>query len=837
MITRHRASQRSTIAQLAPVASGPHPKRAAIHAGTIARADTNPAFSTGYKVNPRMDNTAPSSATISNAKIQLQFMQKLQTLATRIHATRNNDEIMIELAEDIRGLFNADRLTIYSVSPDRRSIATRVKTGLNSFKDFALPISPESIAGFVALNRQVLNIKDVTDAGELQRIDPGLRFKQSIDSKTGYKSREMLVAPAIDAFGDLQGVLQLINHLPGGPFPAIAEEGAQLMAQTLAVALAQRQPKVQGIRTRYDHLVSNAVISTDELELAVRAARRKDKDIETVLIEDFQVSLAAIGAALGSFFNLPYVPYSKDLARPTELLRNIKRDFVETNQWLPLSDDGKQITVVAPDPGRLSSARIQNILGRDNVALCTTTQAEYRKMVDLFFDQSEEEKIGDLISSINEAEALEDESIVEDLAAATDNELVRLVNKIIVDAHASKASDIHIEPYPGKQKIQVRVRKDGELMQYIEIPAAHRNAIVARIKIMSDLDISERRKPQDGKILFRKYGPVDIELRVATLPTANGMEDVVMRILASGEPLPLDKLGLSDWNRERLTSIANKPYGIFFVCGPTGSGKTTTLHSILGHINTPQRKIWTAEDPVEITQRGLRQVQINRRAGLDFSVIMRAFLRADPDVIMVGEMRDRETVATGIEASLTGHLVLSTLHTNSAPESVTRLLDMGMDPFNFSDALLGVLAQRLARRLCPACKESYTPDEEETAALLDEYALELRATSEWRDDPDYAMRELRAMLLEKYGKDKKFRLARARGCDACSGGGYAGRLGLHELMVGTDAVKRLVQQRAPVADLVATALEEGMRTLKMDGIEKVLQGLTDLKQIRQVCIK
>ncbi|MBI1906288.1 MAG: GspE/PulE family protein [Rhodocyclales bacterium] len=784
-----------------------------------------------------MENPASHSVTISNAKIQLQFMQRLQALATRIHATRNNDEIMIELAEDIRGLFNADRLTIYAVSPDRRSIATRVKTGLNSFKDFALPISPESIAGFVALNRRVLNIKDVTDTGELQLIDSGLRFKQSIDSKTGYKSREMLVAPAIDAFGDLQGVLQLINHLPGGPFPTIAEEGAQLMAQTLAVALAQRQPKVQGIRTRYDHLVSDAVISTDELELAVRAARRKDKDIETVLIEDFQVSLAAIGAALSSFFNLPYVPFSKDLTRPTELLRNIKRDFVETNQWLPLSDDGKQVTVVAPDPGRLSGARIQNILGRDNVGLCTTTLAEYRKMVDLFFDESDEEKIGDLISSINEAEAREDESVVEDIAAAADNELVRLVNKIIVDAHASKASDIHIEPYPGKQKIQVRVRKDGELMRYIEIPATHRSAIVARIKIMSDLDISERRKPQDGKILFRKYGPLDIELRVATLPTANGMEDVVMRILASGEPLPLDKLGLSEWNRERLTSIANKPYGIFFVCGPTGSGKTTTLHSILGYINTPQRKIWTAEDPVEITQRGLRQVQINRRAGLDFSVIMRAFLRADPDVIMVGEMRDRETVATGIEASLTGHLVLSTLHTNSAPESVTRLLDMGMDPFNFSDALLGVLAQRLARRLCAGCKESYTPDEEETTALLDEYAVELRATREWRDDPDYAMRELRATLLDKYGQNKKFRLARAKGCDACSGGGYAGRLGLHELMVGTDAVKRLVQQRAPVADLVATALEEGMRTLKMDGIEKVLQGLTDLKQIRQVCIK
>ena len=797
----------------------------------------SPALSTRDKVKPSMDKPAPNPVTISNAKIQLQFMQRLQALATRIHATRNNDEIMIELAEDIRGLFNADRLTIYAISSDRRAITTRVKTGLHSFKDFSLPIGPDSIAGYVALNRKVLNIKDVTDAEELQAIDPGLRFKHSVDEKTGYKSREMIVAPAIDAIGDVQGVLQLINHQKGGPFPTIAEEGAQLMAQTLAVALAQRQPKNQGIRTRYDHLVSGAVISADELELAVRASRRKGRDVEAVLIEDFQVTPASIGAALATFFNVPYTPYSKGLARPTELLRNIKRDFVEINQWLPLSDDGKQVTVVSPDPGRLSTPRIHNILGRDDVTMNVTTLGEYSRMVDLFFDASDDEKIGDLISSINEAEAREEESVVEDITAAADNELVRLVNKIIVDAHASKASDIHIEPYPGKQKIQVRFRKDGELMRYIEIPAAHRTSIVARIKIMCDLDISEKRKPQDGKILFRKYGPVDIELRVATLPTANGMEDVVMRILASGEPLPMDKLGLSDWNRERLTNIATRPYGIFFVCGPTGSGKTTTLHSILGHINTPERKIWTAEDPVEITQRGLRQVQINRRAGLDFSIIMRAFLRADPDVIMVGEMRDRETVATGIEASLTGHLVLSTLHTNSAPESVTRLLDMGMDPFNFADALLGVLAQRLARRLCSKCKETYTPDDEETAALLGEYSQELRATREWKDDAEYAMRELQATLLDKHGHSKKFRLARAKGCDACSGSGYSGRLGLHELMVGSDAIKRLVQQRAPVSDLVATALEEGMRTLKMDGIEKVLQGHTDLKQIRQVCIK
>lgn len=784
-----------------------------------------------------MEKTAARAATESPSA-RLAFMKRLQAIATRIHATRNNDEIMIEMADEIRGLFNADRLTIYAVSPDRRSIATRVKTGLNSFRDFSLPINPDSIAGFVALNRQVLNIADVHNPEELVRIDPALRFQSGIDAKTGYRSREMLVAPAIDAYGDLQGVLQLINHMAGGPFSGMAEEGAGIMAQTLAVALAQRQQKSTGIRTRYDHLVSDAVISADELELAQRASRRKDKHIETILIEDFQVSREAIGNALSRFYNFPYAPYQASRVRPGEVLRNLKREFIETNQWLPIEDDGKQVTVVSPDPARLSANRsVQNILKRENVVFTTTTYDEFHQMVELFYGKAADEKIGDLLSSIEAADESDAESVVEELDFAADNELVRLVNKIITDAHAQRASDIHIEPYPGKQKIQVRFRKDGELVKYTEIPATYRSAIVARIKIMCDLDISERRKPQDGKILFRKYGPVDIELRVATLPSANGMEDVVMRILASGEPLPLEKLGLSEWNRERLIDIVGKPYGIFFVCGPTGSGKTTTLHSILSHINTPQRKIWTAEDPVEITQRGLRQVQINRKAGLDFATVMRAFLRADPDVIMVGEMRDHETVATGIEASLTGHLVLSTLHTNSAPESVIRLLDMGMDPFNFSDALLGVLAQRLARRLCSKCKEAYTPDDAEVDALLQEYSTELLATREWKDDPQYAMRELRAMLLERFGEKRQFRLFRAKGCDACDQTGYSGRLGLHELMTGTDAIKHLVQTRAAVSAMLATALEEGMRTLKMDGIEKVLQGLTDMKQIRQVCIK
>lgn len=410
--------------------------------------------------------------------------------------------------------------------------------------------------------------------------------------------------------------------------------------------------------------------------------------------------------------------------------------------------------------------------------------------------------------------------------AESDSTLVQLVNKMIMDAYEDGVSDIHIESYAGKQNTRVRFRKDGTLVPYLEIPANSRNAMISRIKIMAQLDISERRKPQDGKINFQQFGPAKIELRVATIPTNNSLEDVVMRLLASSKPLPIEKLGLAPTVLTDLQKIMQRPYGLVLVCGPTGSGKTTTLHSLLGYINTPERKIWTAEDPVEITQAGLRQVQVNAKIGWTFAAAMRSFLRADPDVIMVGEMRDEETTQTAIEASLTGHLVLSTLHTNSAPESVVRLLDLGMDPFNFADALQVVLAQRLAKSLCPQCKQEYDAETPEIDDLINEYIVGTKLDS--------------AVLLEQWktehANENKFKLYRAVGCNYCNKTGYRGRVGLHELMIVTPTIKHLIQTRSVVSKLLDGALDGGMKTLKQDGITKVLKGHTDIAQVRAVSV-
>ena len=588
--------------------------------------------------------------------------------------------------------------------------------------------------------------------------------------------------------------------------------------------------------TKYDGLLAAGLIEPADLQACIARARESGDSVEARLLADCGLEPAQVGVSLQRFFGVPYEPFDPGRLRAEGLHGQLRREFVEEHGWLPLEETQEGLVVMCLDPEAARGSRIvpQVFPRNSRLAWRVTTQGEFERTVRQLYGTPDGRSIDALSADIQSPLEDPDDGLVE--SAAADNELVKFVNKVIVDAHHQRASDIHIEPLPGRGKTGIRFRIDGVLRHYLEVPANFRQALVTRLKIMCDLDISERRKPQDGKIEFRKFGPLDIELRVATLPTAGGVEDVVIRLLATGEPLPLERLDLSAQNLARLQQVVSRPHGLFYVCGPTGSGKTTTLHAILRMLNTPQTKIWTAEDPVEITHKGLRQVQVNRKAGLDFAALMRAFLRADPDIIMVGESRDRETVAMGVEASLTGHLVMSTLHTNSAPESIVRLLDMGMDPFNFSDALLGVLAQRLARRLC-ACKQAYLAEPGEARAFVAEYAQELRGTAAWRADPSGQARRLYEDWVQRWGQEGQLRLWRPVGCEACHATGWHGRVALHELLVADDEVKRLVQQRAPVSALFAAGLEAGMRTLKMDGLDKALQGLTDLHQVRSVCIR
>lgn len=758
-----------------------------------------------------------TSSDVQNLKTEVEYRTRLQEIGNKLNSATNLDVILIDLHDEILSLFDAQRMTVYVVDGVKRELVSRFKSG-DEVEEIRIPVSPASIAGYAAFKQKSVNIENVYDGDAVSAVDKSLEFDGSWDLKTGFKTKQVMAHPIIFQ-KYLLGVIQLINHKQDIPFSEMDGRSLKELAKVFGIALYNQKRIATGKVTKFDHLLENHLITQKELNRAVVDARKQKKPVTEILMKEFKIPKKEIGESLSKFYKIPFIEYTSGWPIPIDLLSGLKVPFMRNNVFVPLRMEGDKVMIAIDNPNDLQRIdQIKVLFQGQGIAFSIVLKDDILAFIKLFStDEKQMGEIDDILSQLQD----EAEEIVEAEHAVgeEDSAVVQLVNKIIIDANARGASDIHIEPYPGKQNTEVRVRIDGACTIYSTIPFSYKNAVVSRIKIMSDLDIAERRKPQDGKISFKKYGGKDIELRVATVPTQGGLEDIVMRILAAGEPLPLNKMGFSDKNFTNFIDVVTQPYGIIFVCGPTGSGKTTTLHSALGYINKVETKIWTAEDPVEITQRGLRQVQVKPKIGFDFAAAMRAFLRADPDVIMVGEMRDKETTSIGIEASLTGHLVFSTLHTNSAPESITRLLDMGMDPFNFADAILAILAQRLVRTLCKDCKKGYNPTEEEYDELVREYGEE----------------DFKKNLDLPYSDE--LTLYKPEGCDICNNTGYRGRMAIHELLVGTDEMKKLIQVQSTMEDLREQAVIDGMTTLKQDGIQKVFGGGCDLLQVRKVCIK
>ena len=640
------------------------------------------------------------------------------------------------------------------------------------------------------------------------------------------KVGELLVEQKLITQEQLLEALDLQKVFPDQPVGQLLCKLGFIKESDLSHLLDQKNKR----RKLTDILLASGLIDQQKISHSREVGKQHNLSLEKALLKLNYIDEETLSKAIASQYDMPYVQVNT-LEIDHSLSRFISAVYAQKQRIAPISKIGNTLTLAMVQPLKphdireledslrlkiISAIATETSISKSlkrlyNIDTVSTTTAHDEVNLDLVPDS-----IVDLLSKTSDSD---EPDVEEETKKVTekDSVIVKLVNKIIYDAYMNKASDIHIEPYPGKKDVIVRTRIDGQCSIYQRIPYKYKFALPSRIKIMGDLDIAERRRPQDGKIEFKKFGPLDIELRVATMPTVGGLEDVVIRVLASGDPIGFTDLGLTERNLRVFKESLSRPHGLFLVVGPTGSGKTTTLHSGLAQINQTNRKIWTAEDPVEITQAGLRQVQINPRIGFTFSVALRSFLRLDPDVIMVGEMRDEETASTAVEASLTGHLVFSTLHTNSAPETVTRLLEMGLDPYSFSDSLVCILAQRLARRLCKDCKESFLPSEAEYEELVDEFGR-----------TDFANTGLGIADVVMY---------RAVGCDQCGHTGYRGRLGIHEVLECTDALKGLIKRRADTDQIREQAAADDMTTLKQDGILKVLSGFTDIHEVRRVCIK
>ncbi len=741
------------------------------------------------------------------------FDDNFKKLVNEIHSASTPNAIMVGLRNKILKVYHVEMATIFLVDAKKHQLVSWVLLSDSSLTKFRIGINRSSIAGFVAETRKKLNITNVYDKEELRRIHPTLTFDPSWDKKSGCRTRQVLLAP-ITFKTNILGVIQLINKRNGAEFDSGDEQRIDELAETLGIALYNHYKTGKKVPMRYEELINREIISAQEMERAMVIATQQEQDVESVLMENFLIAKSELGETLAFVYKTKFIDLEQTAHSAENLIQGKDADIFWRNLLVPLQLKDNALILAAKDPANQRELPLlKQIFGVDKIHFVLSFGDDIRECLGNIAPQTS----GDAHYESDEG-ALHDHAAPQEVVEieVDSRPAIELVNKIIEEAYYLGASDVHVEPYGTAQDAEVRFRVDGNCIDTLRIPKENARSIIARIKVLADLDISERRKPQDGKIKFTTTKADKVELRVATVPTSGDNEDVVLRILADSKPLPLEEI-MPTRILKRITTAVTRPHGIFLVVGPTGSGKTTTLHSALSYINTPEKKIWTAEDPVEITQHRLRQVQVRPNIGYTFAAAMRAFLRADPDVIMIGEMRDFETAKMGIEASLTGHLVFSTLHTNSAAETVVRLIDMGLDPFNFADSLIGVLAQRLIRTLCNDCKEAYTPTKDEYDYLVNNYGVLFY---------DH--------IKQHYSKN--LILYRAKGCEACNGIGYKGRAGLFELLLASKTIKKQIIEKGSAEEIKQEAINDGMTVLFQEGLHLVFSGKTDIKQVIATCI-
>ncbi|HTL96590.1 MAG TPA: ATPase, T2SS/T4P/T4SS family [Gemmatimonadaceae bacterium] len=587
-------------------------------------------------------------------------------------------------------------------------------------------------------------------------------------------------------------------------------------------------------------LIREGLITRDALDKALQEQKNTGMRVGYNLVKLGFIDEVDLTRMLARQYRMPAVDLS-NFEVDARIAKLIPPELAQRHLVLPLKREGRTLTVAMADPSDLGVIDDLKFITRYDIFPVIAGEYTLRNAIERHYGETPDDALQNLLADIGDdgdvevVEDREEEVNATALAAAIDDApVVKLINGLLTDAVKRGASDIHFECY--EHEMRVRYRVDGALQEVMKPPMKLKAALISRFKIMANLNIAERRVPQDGRIKL-KIGKKVIDYRVSTLPTLFG-EKVVLRILDKGNlTLDLEKFGIEPRAEHDLMEAVSNPYGMVLVTGPTGSGKTTTLYSALSKVNNIDVNIMTAEDPVEYNLYGINQVLVRTEIGLSFAAALKAFLRQDPNIIMIGEIRDLETGGIAIKAALTGHLVMSTLHTNSAPETVTRLLDMGLEPFNVASALNLVLAQRLVRRICNRCRERYEwgDDEYRAAKLAPQTSLgDLRYTDEAIENMKRGATPDAQPVVADFSLKTKIEevpLWRGRGCDACSGSGLKGRQGLYEVMAMTPRVRKLILQNVGAVEIREAAIADGMLTLRMDGLLKVMKGITTLEQV------
>lgn len=695
--------------------------------------------------------------------------------------------------------FRSQRMSIFQRRSHHKDLVSRYKTG-NEILEIKVPINTQSIAGYVAMTNEAIIVNNPYSQQVLSQINVSLTFESKYDELLHLRTDNLLYAP-ISYENEVLGVIEVVNKELEG-----FEDDDKILALAIAEVIGKAfRYELGGTAKPFDYLAHTGRVSPTILS-QISKGSSINEGVEQ-LKDQHQISERLIYDALSIYFQVPFVGYSPRRYKLDQSNTKLSASYLKRNHVVILRDSLDNLMVAMYEPNNFALlSEIENALCRKNYQLALSMPHQILRYLKDADPQAEPLESKESIKKKLQLKNADVSANGDD--PDTESGITLLVTNILADAYRLSASDIHIDAEIQGPTL-VRMRVDGVVRDIQEIPVSQHNAVIARIKVMSDLNIAEKRLPQDGKLSFTASNEV-IEVRVATIPTVAG-EGMVLRILAGNDAIPIEKLNLAKHNIERIREMVLNPNGVILVVGPTGSGKTTTLHAILGVLNTPDKKIWTAEDPVEITQYRLQQVQVNPRIGFTFARALRAFLRADPDVILIGEMRDKETANAGIEASLTGHLVLSTLHTNSASETITRLLDLGIDPVNFSDACVGILAQRLIRTLCTSCKEEYKPSEVEI---------------------DFIRRQYNEEYVDELKLTPLTRLYRTKGCPQCDRTGYKGRTGVHELLSMTPELRGLIYKGSSIPEMKKQAMRDGMRTLVQDTILKVINGEVDMAQVQ-----